>query len=37
MHQAQAEITINTHGQGLVEFTREAADFVRAAGLKPGC
>lgn len=36
MHQAQAEITINTHGQGLVEFTREAADFVRAGRIETG-
>ena len=36
MRQAQHEITINTRGQGLVEFTREAADFVRASGLQTG-
>ena len=36
MRQAQHEITINTRGQGLVEFTREAGDFVRASGLETG-
>lgn len=36
MHQAQTEITINTRGQGLVEFTREAAEFVRAGGIETG-
>ena len=36
MRQAQHEITINTRGQGLIEFTREAADFVRASGLQTG-
>lgn len=28
----QTLLTISTHGQGLYEFTEEAADFVRAAG-----
>jgi secondary thiamine-phosphate synthase enzyme len=36
MRQAQHEITINTQAQGLVEFTREAAEFVRASGLQTG-
>ncbi|MDO9384146.1 MAG: secondary thiamine-phosphate synthase enzyme YjbQ [Hyphomicrobiaceae bacterium] len=36
MHQAQHEITINTRGQGLIEFTREAAGFIRESGLQTG-
>lgn len=36
MRQAQCEITINTRGQGLVEFTRDAAGFVRSSGLETG-
>ncbi len=36
MRQAQQSLTIATRGKGLVEFTREAADFVRAQGIATG-
>jgi secondary thiamine-phosphate synthase enzyme len=36
MRQAQQVVTITTHGKGLVEFTREAADFVRTQGIATG-
>ncbi len=32
----QSVLTIETSGQGLYEFTREAAAFVRAAGVETG-
>ncbi|MGO4437824.1 secondary thiamine-phosphate synthase enzyme YjbQ [Rhizobium sp. RAF56] len=32
----QTLLTISTHGQGLYEFTGEAADFVRKAGAREG-
>jgi secondary thiamine-phosphate synthase enzyme len=36
MRQAQKLVTIATPGKGLVELTREAADFVRAEGFTTG-
>jgi secondary thiamine-phosphate synthase enzyme len=36
MRQAQQSLTIPTRGKGLVEFTREAADWVRAQGISSG-
>lgn len=36
MRQAQHSFAIQTHGKGLVEFTREAADWVRAQGIATG-
>jgi secondary thiamine-phosphate synthase enzyme len=36
MRQAQAEITVPTHGQGLDEFTDEARAFVAKSGIETG-
>jgi secondary thiamine-phosphate synthase enzyme len=36
MRQAQREITINTQGQGLTEFTREASQFLRESDIETG-
>lgn len=36
MRQAQTEITINTPGQSLIEFTRQVQDFITASGLDSG-
>jgi secondary thiamine-phosphate synthase enzyme len=36
MRQVQHEISVNTRGQGLVEVTREVADFVGASGMETG-
>ena len=36
MRQAQAEITVPTHGQGLTEFTDEARAFVGKSGMETG-
>lgn len=36
MRQAQHSLTIPTRGKGLVEFTHETADFVRAQGMVTG-
>jgi secondary thiamine-phosphate synthase enzyme len=36
MRQAQHSLTIQTRGKGLVEFTRQAADWVRAQGIATG-
>jgi secondary thiamine-phosphate synthase enzyme len=36
VRQAQQSLSIPTHGKGLVEFTRESADFVRAQGMVTG-
>lgn len=36
MHQKQTTHTVATHGQGLYEFTREAARFVASAGIVTG-
>lgn len=36
MRQAQREITINTQGQGLTEFTREASKFLRESDIETG-
>ena len=35
MHR-QLQITLNTEGQGLYEFTREAAEFVRSCDIDCG-
>lgn len=36
MRQTQQNLTIATQGKGLVEFTRQAAEFVRAQGIATG-
>ena len=36
MRQAQQKLSIGTGGRSLVDFTREARDFLRASGLKLG-
>jgi secondary thiamine-phosphate synthase enzyme len=36
VRQAQHNLTIQTRGKGLVEFTRQAADWVRAQGIATG-
>jgi secondary thiamine-phosphate synthase enzyme len=36
MHQAHHSLTIQTRGKGLVEFTRETADWVHAQGVATG-
>jgi secondary thiamine-phosphate synthase enzyme len=36
MRQAQQSLTIQTRGKGLVEFTRDAAEWVRAQGISTG-
>jgi secondary thiamine-phosphate synthase enzyme len=36
MRQVQQSLTIETRGKGLVEFTRQAADFVRAQRIATG-
>jgi len=36
MRQAQQSLTIPSRGKGLVEFTREATDWVRAQGISSG-
>lgn len=36
MRQAQHSLMIQTRGKGLVEFTRQAADWVRAQGIATG-
>ena len=36
MRQSQDILTLSTRGQSLIEFTREAHDFVRGSGIETG-